>query len=305
MSRRVRTSLIPFLLVGTSLALVAPVAARGIRRQTEADRAMTPAASVVAAHIIGFESDPDGIHPDPFTSKDDPTVHFRDTRGEELEIFDYGEQSNGRGLAVQEEDWSGLEIRFDVPMRRFLFWYGNDDPNFTQAGDRVTVKAWRFRQLVGRGSFLMNRNDLLDQAIEYTGPPAITRVEILYTRGGEPFEAIEIVDDIEVAPVCDIRGGSGDDALAGNARANGICGRGGADRIIGRGGNDMLRGDGGSDRLNGQAGRDLLIGGGGDDTLRSQDGVYGNDTIYGGPGDDTCIADAGDTLYQCETEIRA
>ena len=299
MSGRVRSALVLSVLVAMSLAIVGPVAARGIRRQTQADRAVTPAVSEVAPWIIGFESDPDGIHPDPFTSKDNPTVHFRDTRGDELEIFDYGEQSNGRGLAVQQEDWSGLEIRFDVPVRHFVFWYGGDHPNFTQAGDRVRVKLWRYRQLVGRGSFLLNRNNLLDQAIEYTGPPDITRAEIVYTREGEPFEAIEIVDDIAVAHVCTIGSdpGSRPVFITGNEKANGICGGTGADRLLGRDGNDMLRGKGGNDRLSGQAGNDLLDGGGGDDTLV---GGHGNDTLYGGPGTDTCILGPGDTAYSCE-----
>jgi serralysin len=76
-------------------------------------------------------------------------------------------------------------------------------------------------------------------------------------------------------------GGSGDDALAGNAAAN---------RLEGGAGRDLLEGGGDDDQLAGRTGRDRLAGDRGDDVL---DGGYGGDWLEGGAGCDVLIGRLG------------
>jgi Ca2+-binding RTX toxin-like protein len=265
-----------------------------------ATAAVAPAVSMVGPNIIGFESDPSGSKAEPFTSVDNPTVHFLDSLGDGLNVADTTPETNGQGLRVFGDDASELIIRFDVPTRRLAIRFGNDDAGYSEDGDRATLKVFRFGKRLATESVVMNRNDEADQVVTYQGKP-IDRARFVYERGGEPIDLIEIVDDITLGQACTIRGTAAANRLVGSDAAQGICGLGGADRLLGRGGNDVLSGGAANDVLNGGAGSDLLKGGGRDDILRSRDGVGGNDTVYGGPGNDTCIVDVGDTVFQCET----
>jgi hypothetical protein len=165
------------------------------------------------------------------------------------------------------------------------------------------LRAYRGNALLATEQVVMDRDDEASQRIGYRGPVPATRVTVTYERAGSPLDLIELVDDIRLAQVCQIRVGRGPSRLAGDGRANGICGSDRPDRIDGRGGNDVILGRRASDRLTGNGGNDLLKGGRGNDILRTRDGVAGNDTLYGGRGDDTCIIDAGDTVYSCERVI--
>jgi Ca2+-binding RTX toxin-like protein len=79
------------------------------------------------------------------------------------------------------------------------------------------------------------------------------------------------------------QGGSGDDVLIGNNRANGLWGSYGDDMVRGRGGDDTL-----AAQFGGYVGNigesDVLFGGRGDDEIRIQSG---NHRVDGGPGEDT------------------
>ncbi len=63
-------------------------------------------------------------------------------------------------------------------------------------------------------------------------------------------------DDVR-ADVEEVRGGSGNDVLTGDANANVLDGNGGNDTLLGMGGNDTLQGDAGNDVFDGGAGADL------------------------------------------------
>lgn len=60
-------------------------------------------------------------------------------------------------------------------------------------------------------------------------------------------------------------GGSGNDAISGNAAANALSGNAGNDTLRGNTGNDVLRGGAGGDSLYGDAGVDTMYGDGGND----------------------------------------
>jgi Ca2+-binding RTX toxin-like protein len=261
------------------------------------------AASVQGPNIIGFEFDDPGAQPDPFTSEDNPTVHFSvaGSGSNELFIVDHGDWTNGNALTLDGETQTAIRVRFDVPTRRLSIRLG-DDPVFFDPGDRATLKVFRGGRLIATRHVTLNLNWLSDQVIEYKGSP-VTRATLKYNHDGNPYVGAEVIDDLRLDQVCPLRGNGDSNLLVGNAQANGICGRGGNDRVIGRGGNDWLDGGEGNDRIIGGKGDDLLIGGKGDDILRLADGVSGNDTAYAGAGNDICYADGGDTVYRCETVI--
>lgn len=292
---------VPMVLAAALLVPAAASAASSIDDYGSA--AVSPAATAVSPNVIDFESDTAGGKADPFTSASNPTVHFQDTLGDNLQIFGPATETIGQGLLVGNDDTSALVLRLDVPTKRISITFGNDDPGFSQAGDQATLKVYRFGKLIATQSVEMNRNDLPDQVIKYSGGAPIDRARLVYDRGGAPINLIEVVDDIKLAQICQVRGNNRPNKLVGSDKNNGICGFGGADRLLGRLGNDVLDGGKGNDRLNGGPGNDLIKGGVGDDIVRTADGVSGNDTVYGGPGNDVCIVDPGDTVFSCETVV--
>jgi Ca2+-binding RTX toxin-like protein len=90
-----------------------------------------------------------------------------------------------------------------------------------------------------------------------------------------------------------IRGGSGNDVLVGDAQSNKFRGGAGQDYLYGRDGNDELLGEGGVDVIQGEGGDDLLYGGSELDYLF---GGAGNDTLYGEAGVDVLQGEGGDDL---------
>jgi Ca2+-binding RTX toxin-like protein len=88
-----------------------------------------------------------------------------------------------------------------------------------------------------------------------------------------------VYDDTEV-----IIGGSGDDVLGGDSRANEIDGGPGDDFIDAGAGNDVVAGGPGDDHLVGGDNEDTITGGAGDDLL---EGGNGSDTLSGGAGADS------------------
>ncbi|MBJ6127904.1 cadherin-like domain-containing protein [Microvirga splendida] len=83
-----------------------------------------------------------------------------------------------------------------------------------------------------------------------------------------------------------VRGGSGDDSIAGSTGNETLSGGSGDDDIDGRGGNDALDGGMGDDTLYDGSGRDTVSGGRGNDVIRNE--ADGDDDVYdGGDGCDT------------------
>jgi len=87
-----------------------------------------------------------------------------------------------------------------------------------------------------------------------------------------------------------IRGGAGNDRLAGDGNDNTIWGGDGNDVIYGGGGNDSLYGEGGDDQIYGEDGNDFLCGGAGSDTLVGGDG---NDLLDADDGEKDALIDCG------------
>ncbi|WP_417211600.1 M10 family metallopeptidase C-terminal domain-containing protein [Antarctobacter sp.] len=98
------------------------------------------------------------------------------------------------------------------------------------------------------------------------------------TVSGDPVASGDTIVNFE-----NVVGGSGDDFIVGNLRANRLSGNGGNDTIIGSGGGDTLEGGAGIDILRGNAGMDVLIGG------------VGGDFLTGGTEADAFVFAVGDT----------
>ena len=78
-----------------------------------------------------------------------------------------------------------------------------------------------------------------------------------------------------------------------------IRGMAGPDDLRGGGSADRLAGGSGNDTVTGNGGADELSGGDGDDTIQARDGVA--DQVDCGLGADTAVADASDTVANCES----
>jgi Ca2+-binding RTX toxin-like protein len=102
---------------------------------------------------------------------------------------------------------------------------------------------------------------------------------------GEPGEADYVLEDVEK-----VVGGSGDDTLLGDAKANVLEGGAGNDRLAGAEGDDLLGGELGNDTLSGDVGNDALFGSDGNDNLSGGDG---NDDLKGEAGDDNLDGGSG------------
>ncbi len=111
--------------------------------------------------------------------------------------------------------------------------------------------------------------------VSYAG--RATRVRVVLGAPGE-----DVLDAIT-----SVTGGSADDILIGDERANIMSGGPGDDRIEGGAGDDVLGGDGGDDRVRGGDGDDSLLG---DDDFSQA----GRDVLEGGAGDDWLNLSAAD-----------
>jgi RTX calcium-binding nonapeptide repeat (4 copies) len=305
MSRPMRTvGVVGCLLVSTTLLLWITTAAASpgspsSERSEAASRLLAPATPT----MITFEADGQQDQPEPFTSSDNPTVHFVDTIGVDIDTLNVEPESDGIGLRVFGDDPSAILILFDVPTTRVSILFGNDDACCSSAGDLGTLIVYRNGVQVATRNTVMNRDDMANQRVTYTGS-RIDKARFVYTdAGGAPIDLIEVVDNIIISPVCTISGNFRANRLNGTPGSNGICGRGGADVINGRAGNDWISGGDGNDTLTGGDGDDLVVGGAGADLVRVSDGVSGNDTVFAGGGNDTCRIDEGDTAVGCESVI--
>ena len=294
----------------TVLALAAGVVLGDTSGSTAKSTAAAPAAagargvSAVSPAIIGFESDAAGVKTEPFASVDNPTVHFVDSLGSNLQLADFGAQSNGQALLVGSDDASAMVILFDVPTTKLSVAFGNDDPAYTVVGDFATLTVYRDDKKIKTINVTMNRDDIMNQTVQYAGTTPIDKAVVVYKRAVVgPINLIEIVDDLTMKWVYSIKGTNAKNTLRGNYLANGIYGGGGNDIIYGRGGNDILSGGAGNDKLYAGDGNDLIDAGGGNDTIVANDGVGGNDTIYGGPGTDSAVIDAGDRTVDVENVV--
>ena len=105
-----------------------------------------------------------------------------------------GNQSDGQGLGVFGDDESELILDFAVTVDALSLEFGNDDPGFSNSGDLAVLTVFDGAVQVGQTSVVLNRNDILDQTISFSG--------VQFNKATFFFDVttnglIEIVDNIE------------------------------------------------------------------------------------------------------------
>lgn len=265
-------------------------------------------ASTTSPVSIDFSNDTAGAHADGFTSSDSPQVFFYSTPGSGVVVADLAAQSHGKAIYPSGAPNDALEIRLAHPSTAISLAFGNDDPALSNASDLARLTLYRGATLVDQIDVNVNANDIMDQRIGRGRGTLFNRATFQYVdAAGAPLGLYEVVDDIELNPLCTVAGNAGNNVLVGTSGADVICGDAGNDVIRARGGNDLVyagtgndtvRGGSGKDTILGASGRDHLYGGRGADKLL---GLAGRDFLDGGKGLDTCLGGSGhDTGHSCE-----
>ena len=149
------------------------------------------------ADTITFELDPLGVFTNGFTSVESNLVRFSTSAGGGVVISEnFGEFIGTRGLAVQGTPVH-LIMDFVVPVTSLSLFFGNDDPFGTSPGDTAILQVFLDGVLVGETTVLMNRNDLADQQISFSG----TQFNSATFRFSQQFFLTETVDNVEFTPV--------------------------------------------------------------------------------------------------------
>lgn len=240
---------------------------------------------------VTFTGEAPGAKPNGYASTEFPGMLFSDTLGSDLVVGDYGDQTHGLGLATWGDDGSALEIRLNGPTTSISMAFGNDDPNFTNGTDQAELTLYRGANQVDQVDVNVNANDLMDQRIGYAGGRLFNRATFQYVdAAGAPKNLIEMVDDIQLAPLCTIAGAGGNNLLIGTPARDVICGDEGNDVIQGGGGDDLIYPGPGRDRAEGGPGVDTIIAGRGNDNVI---GGRGADDLRGGPGRDRLAGNSG------------
>ncbi|WP_293362537.1 PEPxxWA-CTERM sorting domain-containing protein [Phenylobacterium sp.] len=118
---------------------------------------------------LDFESDAPGVLGEGFASADYSGLQFFTDLGAGLELGNYGVQSDGQGLLARN-DSNGNFIKgvfSDGPHSFLSMDFGNDDPFFTNPGDRAVLTVFLGAAMVGQTFVIMNRNDVMDQTIGF------------------------------------------------------------------------------------------------------------------------------------------
>jgi hypothetical protein len=156
---------------------------------------------VMYAERITFESDTIGNKPNGFQSLESDIVQFSASGvfGALFFAQNFGamEVLGTRGLAVFGTPNSGLVMSFSVPVASVSLFFGNDPFDGTVAGDMAILRVFTGDLLVGQTAVLLNRNDIMDQSISFTGAP-FDLATFQYTA--DRFLS-ETVDDISFEPV--------------------------------------------------------------------------------------------------------
>jgi hypothetical protein len=149
------------------------------------------------AATVNFNSDTSGNKSNGFTSVDSPLVTFSDSSGADLQISNYGAQSDGQGLGVFGDDASKLIFNFTQNVGFLSFQFGNDDPSFAVDGDLAVLEILANGVLTNTVSVALNRDDILNQSIFFSGA-AFDSARFFYANSDRnAINLIEIVDNVE------------------------------------------------------------------------------------------------------------
>ena len=152
-------------------------------------------AGAAGAELVNFETDPLGILPVGWMSRDTSAVLFSASPGGDLQVMPEvgsNEFLGTQGLAVFGNFGVSLIMDFNTPAQSLQFAFGNDDFSSTAAGDQAVLTAFLDNVMVASATVELNRNDLMDQTIAIAGT-RFDRAVFYYTA--DRFLA-ETVDNI-------------------------------------------------------------------------------------------------------------
>jgi hypothetical protein len=158
------------------------------------------------AQVVDFEGETTGVKADGYTVGG---ITFTTALGTGLEVGNYGSQSDGLGMLVRNDTNGNYLLGAIAGGTNFLsFDFGNDDPFFSTVGDLATLKVFSGATLLSTITVAMNRDDIMNQSIGYSGA-LIDNFLFAYTdNAGNPFTGgagtnvglIEIVDNFRLSP---------------------------------------------------------------------------------------------------------
>jgi Ca2+-binding RTX toxin-like protein len=239
---------------------------------------------------ITFTGEAPGSKPNGYASAEFPGVHFSSTATTTVSVDDFGAQTHGLGVVAFGTN-GALEMRLTNPTTALSLAFGNDDPFIVDGTDQAQLTLFRGANQVGQVDVNVNANDVMDQRIGYAEGRLFNRAVLQFVDAADaPTTLAEMVDDIEVAPLCTIAGGAGNNVLTGTPARDVICGDEGNDVIRGGGGPDLIYPGPGGDRAEGGTGDDTVLAGRGNDNVL---GGPGADDLRGGPGRDRLSGQSG------------
>ncbi len=177
-------------------------------------RHLAPAAAAIAlasygtAHaltVIDFEAGPFGVQADGFNAVGFPMLSFFSDLGTGLELATIPEGDGNSLLARNDTNGNFIKGVFNDGTHSFLsMTFGNDDPAFSNPGDRAVLTVYNGATLVGATFVVFNRNDKMDQTIGFSFGPfdnwtlAYTNpAGSVFTGGGAVNTGlIEVIDNI-------------------------------------------------------------------------------------------------------------
>jgi len=164
--------------------------------------AVGAAGASAAPILVTFDSDTLSLPRDNgFTSSDSALIHFSDTVGADLFVVNYPiETAGSNGLAVlRHRDDSALLMEFDFRAVALSIDLGNDNPDFSQAGDAAVLTVFLGGSQVGQVSLALNRNSAMDQTILFEGTrfdSATLKYDVNPALG-----LTEVVDNVLATPI--------------------------------------------------------------------------------------------------------
>jgi hypothetical protein len=158
------------------------------------------------AEVVNFEGDSTGGVADGFSSAGHPDLLLFGAIPNMLMVLNTGDgETDGNSLLVFDDTNSNFLVGvFTSPHTQLSMTFGNDDPFFTIDSDLAKLQVFLGGGFVGESTVLLNRNDLMDQTISFSGGP-FDMFSFAYTNAaGAPITGpgsigtglIEVVDNI-------------------------------------------------------------------------------------------------------------
>ncbi len=153
------------------------------------------------AQTVDFESTPSGTLAQGTTIGG---ITFTSQTGSGMGVNNFGAEGDGQSLAIFD-DTNGNFLKGAIAggATALSFTFGNDDPGFSNPGDLAWLQVFNGATLVNTVTVVLNRDDIMNQSISYSGL-FFDNFTFAYTdAAGNPFTGggnanvglIEIVDN--------------------------------------------------------------------------------------------------------------